>query len=253
MLAAHRLPGSLAEWAACGALVRLATVALGYGTALIASSVKLPVLAGLAAGRGPGRCRDPRRARVGPPGGRGVRQRPALAAGVRAARTAAARAGVPARSRSGCTWSATCPSRRPSGVRRSSVNCASRRRSRTSAPSSCFAASWRWSCPASGRGCACAFGAPIGSRCGSAACAGSSVGRLRASRGFSSSAPSRDSRRVARGRARHRSSSCQVWPCSSPRSTRSSRWRRRSTIRVAATACRWTMDGSSCVTFPSRC
>jgi hypothetical protein len=41
VLAAHRLPGSLAEWAACGALFGVATVALGYGTALIASSVKL--------------------------------------------------------------------------------------------------------------------------------------------------------------------------------------------------------------------
>ena len=42
VLAAHRLPGSGAEWAACGALFGLSTVALGYGTALIASSVKLP-------------------------------------------------------------------------------------------------------------------------------------------------------------------------------------------------------------------
>ncbi len=42
VLAAHRLPGSGAEWAACGALFGVSTVALGYGTALIASSVKLP-------------------------------------------------------------------------------------------------------------------------------------------------------------------------------------------------------------------
>jgi hypothetical protein len=41
VLAAHRLPGSVAAWAACGALFGLATVALGYGTALVASSVKL--------------------------------------------------------------------------------------------------------------------------------------------------------------------------------------------------------------------
>jgi len=41
VLAAHRLPGSVAGWAVCGALFGLATVALGYGTALVASSVKL--------------------------------------------------------------------------------------------------------------------------------------------------------------------------------------------------------------------
>jgi hypothetical protein len=41
VLASHRLPGSVAEWAACGALFGLATVALGYGAALVTSSVKL--------------------------------------------------------------------------------------------------------------------------------------------------------------------------------------------------------------------
>jgi hypothetical protein len=41
VLASHRLPGSLAAWAACGALFGLATVALGYGTALITASLKL--------------------------------------------------------------------------------------------------------------------------------------------------------------------------------------------------------------------
>ena len=35
-------PDRALEWAACGALFGLSTVALGYGTALIASSVKLP-------------------------------------------------------------------------------------------------------------------------------------------------------------------------------------------------------------------
>jgi hypothetical protein len=41
VLAAHRLPGAGAGWAACGALFGLTTVALGYGTALVASGLKL--------------------------------------------------------------------------------------------------------------------------------------------------------------------------------------------------------------------
>jgi hypothetical protein len=41
VLAAHRLPGAGAAWAACGALFGLTTVALAYGVALVTSSLKV--------------------------------------------------------------------------------------------------------------------------------------------------------------------------------------------------------------------
>jgi hypothetical protein len=41
VLAGHRLPETVAAWAACGALFGVTTVALGYGTALVASGLKM--------------------------------------------------------------------------------------------------------------------------------------------------------------------------------------------------------------------
>ena len=93
-----------------------------------------PLVDGLGPRADRGRRRDRRRARLGAPGGRRVREHRAVAARVRAPRAGADRARRRSRSARVCISSATSRSKLRNAGRRWSANCGSRPRCRTSGP-----------------------------------------------------------------------------------------------------------------------